>query len=122
MTNRHWFYLGVLIVIGSLLSVGTASANRLKHQQQAIEAATVAEINANLSRYLTKQTDPFKLVRLAKLMRTQDPTILQPIIERAYALAPKNRDITVLASQFHPELKAKILEIDPLYADEKLVK
>ena len=71
-----------------------------------------------MSSYLARQTDEHKLIRFAKQLKDRDPAILELVVDRAYEVNPKNRDIVVLASIFHPELKPKILEIDPLYADE----
>ena len=118
MTNRHWFYLGAIIIIGGLLVVGAANSNLLRRQRLALENQRIVKQKEQFSGYLAKQTDGQKLVRLAKQMKNSDPVILDLIIDRAYELEPADRDIVVLSSYYHPELKNKILELDPLYKTE----
>lgn len=118
MSHRHWFYLAIFIVIAGLLALGAANSNILRRQRQAIEAESLAAQQQQLGLYLAKQTDGHKLVRLAKQMKNGDPNILKAIIDRAYALNPTDRDIVVLASFYNPELKSKVLELDPLYKFE----
>ena len=41
------------------------------------------------------------------------------IIDRAYAISPNNHDVLVLETQYHPELKSKLIQVDPLYSAQK---
>lgn len=118
MTGRVWLYLTGAIIAVALIARGTLAVSAVNHASAALEAQSLGEQQQILGAYLTKQTDEHKLIRFAKQMKSQDPALLMMIADRAYEVNPKNRDIVVLASLFHPELKPKILELDPLYADE----
>lgn len=115
--GRHWFYVPVLMIVGGLLSWGAVTAAEIRAEQATADRAGLKSQQAILEQYLNKQTDPVKLIRLAKQTKNSDPALLEMIADRAYQIAPKNRDVAVLAAEFHPELKAKVLEIDPLYAE-----
>jgi len=115
MSKRFWFYLTAIVVIAGLYTWRLAVVNGVNNQIGRIEAAGQAERVGNLHRWVDAQKDERKLISLAKKLRYLDNASLQVLIDRAYALNPNSRDITILASQFHPEFKSKILELDPLY-------
>lgn len=112
---RFWFYLAVSIVILGEFSFYKIDQNHIAAQQSRIEKTAIESQVSSLDSYLALQTDERKLVSLAKHLRNSSPVILKPIIDKAYALNPNSRDITLLASYFHPELKARVTELDPLY-------
>lgn len=118
MSNRFWFYLGAAIVIIGLFSYRTAIQNKLSNDIRRIDLESRQTQLSDLSKYLEKETDERKLISLAKKLRNRESWLLQAIIDRAYAINPKSRDITLLASEFHPELKEKIKYLDPLYKGE----
>lgn len=115
MTGRFWFYLGSLVIVAGLYSWRTATVNAINNEVSRIEQASQQERVANITRYVATQTDERKLVSLAKRLKNSDQETLRIIIDRAYELNPGSRDITLLASEFHPELKTRVLELDPLY-------
>ena len=114
MNFRFWFYLGSSIVIVGLsvsrAAVVSSTANGIKQ----LELSGQEERAGNIARYVERQTDEHKLVSLAKRLRYGDRKSLQIIIDRAYALDRGSPVITLLASSFHPELKERVLELDPL--------
>ncbi len=115
MSNRFWFYLGALVIAAGLYSWRTAAINVINNDVSRIDRAGQQERVANTARYVATQTDERKLISLAKRLKNSDNEILRIIIDRAYELNPGSRDITLLASTFHPELKDKVFELDPLY-------
>ncbi|MEK7202018.1 MAG: hypothetical protein AAB669_00585 [Patescibacteria group bacterium] len=115
MTGRFWFYLGSLVIVAGLYSWRTATVNSINNEVGRIEQASQQERVENITRYVATQTDERKLVSLAKQLKNSDQETLRIIIDRAYELNPGSRDITLLASEFHPELKTRVLELDPLY-------
>jgi len=117
MSNRFWFYLGVAIVIVGLFSYRTGVRNKISNDINRINLESRQAALSDLSKYLEKQTDERKLVSLAKKLRNRESWLLEAIIDRAYAINPKSRDITLLASEFHPELKEKVKILDPLYKE-----
>ena len=104
------------MIVAGLYSWRTATVNAINNEVGRIEQASQQERVANIARYVATQTDERKLVSLAKKLSHSDKETLRIIIDRAYELNPGSRDITLLASTFHPELKARILELDPLYS------
>ncbi|MEK7170827.1 MAG: hypothetical protein AAB774_00785 [Patescibacteria group bacterium] len=117
MSNRFWFYLASIVIVAGLYSWRIATVNAINNEIGRIEQASQQERVKNITRYVASQTDERKLVGLAKRLKNSDQETLRIIIDRAYALNPGSRDITLLASQFHPELKARVLELDPLYKE-----
>lgn len=117
MTSRFWFYLGALVVAAGLYSWRIATVNAINNEVGRIEQAGRLERIESVGRYVATQTDERKLVSLAKRLKNSDAETLRIIIDRAYALNPGSRDITLLASYYHPELKKRILELDPLYEE-----
>jgi len=115
MTGRFWFYLGVTVIIVGLYSWRLAAVNGVNRQISRIDQASLQAQSDSLNRWAANQTDERKLISLAKKLKNRDQALLQILIDRAYAINPNSRDITILASQFHPELKDKILQLDPLY-------
>lgn len=115
MSSRFWIYLGTLIIVAGLYSWRIATVNAVNNEVSQIEQASQQERVNNISRYVSTQTDERKLVSLAKRLKNTDKETLRIIIDRAYELNPGSRDITLLASEFHPELKEKVLQLDPLY-------
>ena len=118
MSGRFWFYLAVLIVGAGELSLLVGGRARLNNELSRLNQAAFEEQEAALKPYLARQTDERKLVSLAKRLKQGDQRLLQLIIERAYELNPNSRDIALLASYFHPELKEKVKELDPLYSSQ----
>lgn len=116
---RFCFYLGTVIILIGLVSWWAAARNQIN--QTAIQQLEVSrqEQKGSLKEYLGKQADSRKLVSLAKRLKYADPAVLRPIVERAYELNPNSRDIALLASFFKPELKDRVLELDPLYGRDK---
>ncbi len=115
MTGRFWFYLGALVIVAGLYSWRTATVNAIRNEVAKIDQAGQQERVGGMKRYVAKQTDERKLVGLAKRLKNSDNEILRIIIDKAYELNPGSRDITLLASSFHPELKDRVPELDPLY-------
>ena len=115
MSSRFWFYLGSLVIVAGLYSWRIASVNAINNEVSRLEQANQQERVKNITNYVAGQKDERKLVGLAKRLKDSDRETLQIIIDRAYELNPGSRDITLLASTFHPELKDKVLELDPLY-------
>ncbi len=118
MSKRFWFYSASLIVMAGLLVWLLALRNQLRNEQQRQQTLFAAEQQALLSNYLSSQDDERKLVTLAKTYAKTQPELVRPVIERAYELNPNSRDIVILASHYHPELKEKIKFLDPLYATD----
>jgi len=118
MTGRFWFYLAVTIVIIAELTWLHGGRNRLNNELARLDNAAAQQQLTSLRGYLGKQTNERKLVSLAKLLKNREAWLLQPIIDRAYELNPNSRDIALLASFFHPELKERVKELDPLYGEE----
>lgn len=115
MSNRFWFYLGSLVIVVGLYSWRIATVNAINNEVGRIEQTGQEERVRNITRYVETQTDERKLVSLAKRLKNSDKETLRIIIDRAYVLNPGSRDITLLASVFHPELKDRVPELDPLY-------
>jgi len=115
MIKRGWFYLAVLIVVAGEITVLNMVRIKQHRELVRINDQATARQQQDLNTYLTRQTDARKLVRLAKLLTHNQSFLLQPIIDRAYALNPNSRDITLLASSYHPELKDQVTKLDPLY-------
>jgi hypothetical protein len=115
MTGRFWFYLGASVVIVGLYSWRLAAVNSVTHEISRIDQASLQAQSDSLQTWADGQTDERKVVSLAKKLRTRDQALLKILVDRAYAINPNSRDITILASQIHPELKDKILQLDPLY-------
>ncbi len=115
MTKRGWFYLAVaIILVGEIVAFNMVRIRQSRELADINDQAT-AHQEKDLTTYLDRQTDDRKLVRLAKLLARSQSSVLRPIIDRAYALNPKSRDITLLASSYHPELKDQVTKLDPLY-------
>lgn len=115
MHVRWWLYMTAIIVGLILLFTGIFERNHIENKLAVSQSQRNHQTKNELARYLVKQTNPYKLVSLAILLKHSDNSILEPIIDRAYALAPDDASILILDSQFHPELKSKIAIIDPLY-------
>jgi hypothetical protein len=115
MNRRVWFYLTALIIIGVIIIYGSLEIKNINREQILIQDRRTSENRENIKNYLATQNDPIKLISLAKNLKSSDTQITELIIDKAYALAPSSKDILVLDSQFHPELKNKITAIDPLY-------
>ncbi len=118
MSSRVWLYLTAVIIAGALVTRGALAVSAVNRESRSLEAKSLNEQREILDRYLAKQTDEHKLLRLAKQMQHRPSELLQMVAERAYEVNPNNRDIVVLNSFFKPELKPRIIELDPLYADE----
>src|SRR3989344_6941683 len=114
MSSRFWFYLGSIVIAAGLYTWRVSVINSLNLEMVKINQDAKQERAENMSRYVATQTDERKLVSLAKRLKDGDQESLQIIIHRAYQLNPGSPVITLLSSTFHPELKAKVLELDPL--------
>jgi hypothetical protein len=114
-SNRFWFYFLVIIIVAGLLTVLYTERSRLDHRIASLNDQSYQLQRQQLQSYLDQQTDARKLVSLAKHLATGDQRLLGMIIDRAYQLNPNSRDIALLASNFHPELKKRVQELDPLY-------
>lgn len=115
MSRRLWFYsvfMVILIALFGWYSLERSQVNKESEKQAVAFAQEQKEVWQN---YLDKQTDEHKLVQLMKKNPNLDEVALKLITLKAYELAPTNRDVTILASFFQPELKEKVLELDPLY-------
>lgn len=117
MTERFWFYLGVLVIVAGLYTWRVATVNSLNNEIGRLEQAGQQERVQNMTRYVAVQTDERKLVSLAKRLINSDQELLKIIIDRAYELNPGSPTIALLASTFRPELKRRVLELDPLYRE-----
>jgi hypothetical protein len=115
LNARGWYYLTSIVAVGCLCLWYAVSSSRISSQIDSAEAAGIENQTVSWQSYLSKQTDEHKLVRLLKRVSGADAKALELITLKAYELAPNNRDIVVLASYFRPELKEKVLQLDPLY-------
>ena len=115
MHGRLWFYLAAVIVIVTLICSYEAIKNKTNRQVATSEQAGIQDQKNQLSSYLQKQTDAHKVLSLAKLMKNASPDLIEMMADRAYQLDPTNRDVVLLSSAFHPELKSQVLKLDPLY-------
>lgn len=116
VSTRTWYYLGAAIIAGALIVFGMIQSNNVRRQQILIQSQSTSELQQQITDYVAAQTDSHKLIRLAKHLKEADNSVLQIIIDKAYALSPNDRDTAVLASQFHPELKSKVIQLDPFYS------
>ncbi len=119
MRNRFWLYLCAAIIALGLVAYWNWESADLQTRTNTTTAQALKTAQADLKNFLTKQTDGPKLISLAKRLNKNQPELVKPIIEKAYALAPTNPDVVLLASAYHPELKAKALELNPLL-DQKI--
>ncbi|HUD21105.1 MAG TPA: hypothetical protein VMQ44_03510 [Candidatus Saccharimonadales bacterium] len=115
MHGRIWFYLAAIIIIAGLVCYYEAVKNRTSRQVATLERAGVQDQKDQLASYLQKQTDAYKVISLAKQMKNASPDLIEMMADRAYQLDPTNRDVVLLSSAFHPELKSQVLKLDPLY-------
>ncbi len=115
MSGRFWFYLGALIIIAGLGTTYTANARRFENDQRRLEAAAADADRGRLEEYLKKQTDSYKLVRLALTYQITRPELVEPTALRAFELNQNSRDIAILAAPFSQKAKERILFLDPLY-------
>lgn len=115
MGARFWFYRGAAIIIVGLVSLLVAETTATNRAVERLNSAAATARSNQLQTYLAKQTDPHKLVRLARaLVATDQITDAQAVIDKAYELEPNSPTITLLASQFHPQLKKRVQELNPL--------
>ena len=115
MHGRFWLYLAAVIILVAETTILYGSRARLEREAAALEATNWQITKTSLEDYLAGQTDARKMVSLAKRMSSQDPRLIELIIERAYLLNPNSRDIAVLLAAFRPEMKKRVIELDPLY-------
>lgn len=118
MSRRFWFYSASLIVIAGLLVWLLAIRNQHRNEQERQEALFAADQQAQLEKYLSDHNDDRKLVTLAKHYAKTEPGLVRQVVEKAYELNPNSRDIVILVSHYHPELKEKIKFLDPLYSPQ----
>jgi hypothetical protein len=118
MNPRFWFYLLFGIIIVALFSYWAGERNGIQKTLIQQEQQSLNDRHESIKTYAAKQTDARKLVSYAKNISSADSKSLQIIIDRAYELEPNSRDIVILASEFHPELKKRIQELDPLYEEK----
>lgn len=119
MTSRFWLYSALVIVIIGSISFWVVAKNNLNHRATIAGETLIKNDQATLTLFLAKQTDAAKLIGLAKRVNNSEPALVQPIVERAYALGSTNPDAVWLASYYHPELKTKALQLNPL-ADQTI--
>lgn len=119
MGNRFWLYLPAAIVALGLVAFWNWERIDSQAQAAAATSQSLAFEQTDLKTFLAKQTDGPKLISLAKHVNSNQPELVEIIIEKAYALAPTNPDAVLLASAYHPELKAKALQLNPLL-DQKI--
>jgi len=115
MNRRFWLYLSSALIIALLFFFGSREKVAINKAAIAGQAQALSSQQQSLERYLDKQTDGRKLIRLIKHLPNTEPKIIEQIADRAYQLSPDSRDAVLLASQFHSELKAQLNKIDPLY-------
>lgn len=116
ISHRTWYYLAAAIIITALLVFGALETNSIRRQQILIQSQSSSLLQQQLQNYVANQTDPHKLISLAKRLQGADSAVLQVLIDKAYAFNPNDRDVAALDSQFHPELASHVTELDPLYA------
>lgn len=117
MAKRFWYYLAALITAVILLTYYAINITVSHRQISHYNAESLENQKSSLENYLTKQTDPRKLISLAKRLKGREDALIQLVADKAYELAPDSRDAALLASAFHSELKDKLLELDPLYQE-----
>jgi len=116
MNRREWLYFLSGLVSLAVLGYGTGAKYSLAKELQRQENTAKQEQLALMRDYLARQNDPRKMVRLSfRLAPSAPEEIVQLVADKAYELKPDSRDIVLLDSVFHPELKEKIKELDPLY-------
>lgn len=113
-TNRLLLYVPAAIAVLGLVAFWNWSNNDLQAQANTVIAQGLKTAQTDLQKFLTKQTDGPKLIGLARRLNKNQPELVKPVVEKAYALAPTNPDAVLLASAYHPELKAKALQLNPL--------
>jgi len=116
MNKQGLFYLvsglAALLIVGYGNIAKSSLAKNLNRQTADNQQQQIEQMKA----YLTQQSDPRKMVRLTfRLSSSASKEIVQLVADKAYELKPDSRDIVLLDSIFHPELKDKIIELDPLY-------
>lgn len=114
MSRRLWLYTIAASIILLLIAFRAGSVHSVNKKADKAIASQNASQSSALDSYLSKQTDAFKLVALAKLQPTADSAYLQKVIDRAYQLNSTSPQIAYLASFYHPELKSRVKELDPL--------
>ena len=114
-TGRFWLYAIALAVVFSLYLWRVAAIYSISNQIRQSNQLSLQIQQDSLENWLNHQPNERKIISLAKLLKNREPALLQKLIDKAYALNPNSRDITLLASDFHPELKDKVLVLDPLY-------
>lgn len=117
MKSRLWLYLSSAVIVAILLSVAVGLEAKINDSIKTKNQQSLDNEKTEMTQYLAKQTDPFKLVSLAKKLIIINPPLVQLVADKAYELNPNRRDIVLLDSQFHPELKSKLTVIDPLYPE-----
>lgn len=115
MSIRVWGYgLFFLIVLGAV-SLWRLELKEIESDLKTNLQAQQVERIKNLDAYLIKQKDERKLVSLIKKIPNEDYEILRRIALRAYELNGQSRDIALIASQFDPKIKEKVIKLDPLH-------
>lgn len=115
MSIRVWGYgLFFLIVLGAV-SLWRLELKEIESDLKTNLQAQQVERIKNLEAYLIKQKDERKLVSLIKKIPNEDYEILRRIALRAYELNGQSRDIALIASQFDPKIKEKVIKLDPLH-------
>lgn len=109
-----FLYGGIIALV--IAGYGNISIRRIVRQSEKQQAANNETQMVQMKEYLAKQTDARKMVRLSlKLAPSGNKALTQAAIDRAYELKNNSRDIALLDSYFHPELKQRVVELDPLY-------
>ena len=117
MSRRLWIYSAVVLIIVVELTFYAIEVIGSNKKIASLNSEALSTRQAELANYLKDQTDQRKLISLAKKLKNQDSSLIQLVADKAYELAPDSRDAVLLAYAFHPELKSKLLELDPLYQE-----
>lgn len=119
MTPRAWLYLGVAIMLVALLTWYEEEKSEIRRVSENQTAESREVVVSAFRSYLKDQKNERSLVTLAKRIRLIDAELTRLTVERAYEINPNSRDIVILMSNYRPELKKRILELDPLYQENE---
>lgn len=114
-----FLYSGIIALI--IAGYGNIAIKKTIRQSEKQQATNNETQTTQIKEYLAKQTDARKMVRLSLQLATGgNRALTQAVIDRAYELINNSRDIALLDSYFHPELKQRVVELDPLYETSKV--
>ena len=91
-----------------------SAKSKINEEVSAINASFAQEQEAQSAAFLDKQTDPVRLVQIAKSFNNSNPEMAKKAVMKAHELDPTSRDITLLASSYDSSLLGEVKTLDPL--------